>query len=368
MKTNDSIYELKTVWEAHARHDPLWAILSSPDKKDHGWETAEFFETGRQEIKELFNRMAQLHIAGGRDTALDFGCGVGRLSLSLAEYFKRVLGIDISPTMIELARKYNRYPARVHYLLNQKDNLNILKSGTLDFIYTNIVLQHIPPDITLIYLAEFLRVLKTGGILVFQLPSHIRPEYLPFPAPKAMPEKACRARIQAIDPPRTLPPARTVNLEVRITNTSRRDWKRNDRQRLNLGNHWLSSQGKVLIRDDGRSPLPQPLRCSEKATVILPVTAPEKEGVYQCELDLVQEMVCWFADKGSPTCRFTVRVEANRPGPPRGGQPRPFSMFGIRKRKVLRFIRKNKGALLAADEDQSCGREWVGYRYYVRKK
>lgn len=363
-----SIHELKAVWEAHARHDPFWAILSAPAKKQRGWDTGEFFETGRREIRDLFGRMKELNIIPAGKKALDFGCGVGRLTIPLAEYFETVLGIDISPTMIELAGKYNRYPDRVHYLINQEDNLNILKSDTLDFIYTNIVLQHIPTDITLGYLAEFLRVLKPEGILVFQLPSHIRPEYLSRSARKAIPDKACRANILALNPPTTLPPSHTVNLAVKITNRSRYDWKQSGKVRLNLGNHWLTVEGKLLIRDDGRSPLPPVVRAGGETTVILPITTPEDEGDYQCELDLVQEMVTWFKDRGSPTGRFAVRVEPKIPSLPEPGEPRPFSMFGIKKKNVVRFIRKKNAVMLSIDEDLSCGREWVGYRYYVRKR
>ena len=39
-----------------------------------------------------------------RRSALDFGCGIGRLSQALAEHFDQVYGVDISPKMIELAR------------------------------------------------------------------------------------------------------------------------------------------------------------------------------------------------------------------------------------------------------------------------
>jgi 2-polyprenyl-3-methyl-5-hydroxy-6-metoxy-1,4-benzoquinol methylase len=39
------------------------------------------------------------------DTVLDFGCGTGTRSLELAPFVRRVIGLDISPKMIEHARE-----------------------------------------------------------------------------------------------------------------------------------------------------------------------------------------------------------------------------------------------------------------------
>src|SRR5687768_5571429 len=42
-----------TLWEQHARHDPLWAILSDPSFRDRKWNATQFFETGAREISLL---------------------------------------------------------------------------------------------------------------------------------------------------------------------------------------------------------------------------------------------------------------------------------------------------------------------------
>ncbi len=38
--------------------------------------------------------------------ALDFGCGIGRLTQLLCKFFKKCIGVDISKEMIKLANKY----------------------------------------------------------------------------------------------------------------------------------------------------------------------------------------------------------------------------------------------------------------------
>jgi 2-polyprenyl-3-methyl-5-hydroxy-6-metoxy-1,4-benzoquinol methylase len=107
--------------------------------------------------------------------ALDFGCGVGRLSQALAKYFSTVDGVDISPSMIDLAKKYNRFENKVTYHLNNKNDLTLFNDNSFDLIYTTDVFQHMSPKYMEGYLCELLRILSHDGILIFQLPSeHVK--------------------------------------------------------------------------------------------------------------------------------------------------------------------------------------------------
>jgi len=108
-----------------------------------------------------------------KGTALDFGCGVGRLTQALCQYFERCIGVDIAGSMIKLAWKYNRFGDRCHYLVNDVGDLRMFEDGHFDFIYSNIVLQHIPSEYSTHYIREFVRLLSPGGMAVFQMPSHV---------------------------------------------------------------------------------------------------------------------------------------------------------------------------------------------------
>jgi SAM-dependent methyltransferase len=169
---DDDIQFMKEYWEGQARNDPLWAVLSDPAKDNRRWDSLSFFETGKREISILFYQLNKFGITVGSKNALDFGCGVGRLSQALAQHFEKVVGVDISETMVRLAGLFNQRPDRVHYIVNAQEHLGIFPNEEFDFVYSNIVLQHIKPEITLIYLEEFVRILRAGGLLVFQLPSH----------------------------------------------------------------------------------------------------------------------------------------------------------------------------------------------------
>lgn len=168
-----SLEELQANWNKFGETDPLWGILAWQDKAENRWQVDAFFETGVQEIDEVLAYIDGLPLDLRHGVALDFGCGVGRLTLALARHFETVHGVDISPAMIELAEHYkeeNEAGERCQYHLNERDDLRLFADDSFDFIYSNITLQHMPPRFSRAYIVEFLRVLAPGGVLIFQIP------------------------------------------------------------------------------------------------------------------------------------------------------------------------------------------------------
>jgi ubiquinone/menaquinone biosynthesis C-methylase UbiE len=162
----------KQYWEEMGALDPFWAILSDPSKKFNRWDPEEFFQTGRDEITALMGRLSAYGLHVPRRSALDFGCGVGRLTQALADHFDRVTGIDISAAMTTRARELNKKGERCDFVTS--DSLTLpFPSASFDLIYTRIVLQHIPRPMILEYVAEFIRVLRPQGAIVMQVPSRI---------------------------------------------------------------------------------------------------------------------------------------------------------------------------------------------------
>src|SRR3954452_19514152 len=102
-----SLDSLQEHWNALGAQDPLWAILSDPSKRAGLWRLEDFLETGRSWIAEVVRYLDEICPSAGRDRALDFGCGVGRLTQALAEHFSRCDGIDIAPSMIRQAEELN---------------------------------------------------------------------------------------------------------------------------------------------------------------------------------------------------------------------------------------------------------------------
>jgi SAM-dependent methyltransferase len=168
------LWQVRRHWDELAKEDPLWAVLTETGKEGKRWSAQEFFSTGVAEVAaDLARVRAHAPEFAGR-SALDFGCGAGRLTQALAAHFDRVTGVDISGRMVALARSHNRNE-RISFVQNRKPDLRAFPSGSFDFVYSRITLQHIAPRYSRRYLREFVRVLAPGGILFVQIPAGVPP-------------------------------------------------------------------------------------------------------------------------------------------------------------------------------------------------
>jgi len=377
----------RATWDALAAADPLWAVLSFPEKKGRRWPLQEFMRTGEREIALLFQRLEQLgEPVAGR--VLDFGCGVGRLTQALARRCPDVLGVDISPAMIALAERLNRYPDRARYAVLDAHGIEGLPASTFGLIYSNIVLQHIELRLSLRYLQSFFRLLRRDGLLVFQLPSHrVEPG---TGAIRPMAESAYLAHLTPIHPlPARAPAGSSLPVLLRVRNDSDRRWSQPSHGPMAVGNHWLDSTGaRMFVQDDARAPLLQEVEPFQEWPVLITVRVPRDPGRYVGEFDLVHEGVTWFAHKGSPTLRVELEATEARgeldadavmtehpvplypedaipPAPPES-EPQPFEMHAIASDEVVALIRKHGAHLLDIEEDYRAGHEWVSYRYFVK--
>ena len=290
-------------------------MLSDPGKDGRRWDVRRFFQTGLNELALVFYELESHGIQVARDDALDFGCGVGRLTQALAERFERVVGVDVSPRMIEAARSLNRFPDRVSYASNAAPNLRRFSDEAFDFVYTEPGAAAHPSGPHARVLREFVRVLEPGGLLVFQLPSHERPQHEPPPSVAAapMPDEAYRAGLSLEGLPRgAMKPATPFTLTVGVTNLSLVAWSFEEVGAITAGNRWRDRSGeRVLRRDDGRTPLPRILAPGATCWIPLTINAPADEGEYQCEFDLAHEGIRWFEDRGSKVVRTSIAVQVD---------------------------------------------------------
>jgi ubiquinone/menaquinone biosynthesis C-methylase UbiE len=171
-----TLKDVQKTYEVYGKEDPLYAVLSRKDAKDNKWDADEFFASGREEIADAMNHLTKLGLEVNKGRAMDFGCGVGRLTQALCQEFSEAVGVDISYSMIESAEKHNRFRGRCEYRVNTTDDLEQLDDASFDFVYSNISLQHSPPEASSKYIAEFFRILQPGGVALFQIPSGPRHE------------------------------------------------------------------------------------------------------------------------------------------------------------------------------------------------
>ena len=203
-----------------------------------------------------------------------------------------------------------------------------------------------------------------------------------------MEDAAYLAQIEVVELPADWPAAQSAALGVRVTNASGVAWDQASVGSIRLGNHWLAATGAMLVQDDGRSALPHLMAPGQSATTTLRVTAPAGDARL-LELDLVHEGLSWFADKGSPTLRIEIAPEqsgerhttadANQSFGERDESLlkafiRPefdddvaFPMHGVPREEVEAWVRSHGGVLVLAESDDRGGREWEGFRYFVRR-
>jgi len=134
----------------------------------------------------------------------------------------------------------------------------------------------------------------------------------------ALPENGFKAQIALTNAPAKLRSGQKETVQVKIKNASDIEWfarggevntNPDNRFYLAVGNRWLKAAGEELVSNmDGRFGLPKNLKPGEEVEVPLQITAPKEPGDYVLEVDLVQEQVAWFGDKGSSTAKAKIAV------------------------------------------------------------
>jgi hypothetical protein len=135
--------------------------------------------------------------------------------------------------------------------------------------------------------------------------------------PAALSNNGFKAQITLVDAPQKMRAGEKQTIRLRIKNASEVMWwarggrvnKRPDNKfYLAAGNRWLNADGSLLTNMDGRYGLPRDLAPGEEAELSLGITAPKSPGDYTLEIDMVQEGVAWFSEKGSPTAKTKISV------------------------------------------------------------
>jgi len=158
---------------------------------------------------------------------------------------------------------------------------------------------------------------RGGGVSTSNTGPAAKSTPAPPSEPSALPSSGFRATITLVDPPDKLRAGQKETVRLKIKNNSEVMWwargapvntRSDNKFYLAAGNRWLKADGTLLTNMDGRYGISKDLAPGEETELTLGVTAPKDPGEYFLEIDVVQEGVAWFSDKGSPTAKTRISV------------------------------------------------------------
>lgn len=157
---------MRSDWDQRARKNTFYYIASW--RKD--WTVESFLQSGEEDyeryVAPVFTRCG---FEPQQKAMLELGCGAGRMTRSFAQQFARVYAVDFSDEMLSRARALLQQAGNVIWVCGNGTDLSGVESDSLDFVFSYLVLQHLPREpLVHQYIREMLRVLKEGGVFLFQ--------------------------------------------------------------------------------------------------------------------------------------------------------------------------------------------------------
>jgi SAM-dependent methyltransferase len=161
-------------WEKLATDNPYWAVLTEDQFKGPVTEASleNFFQSGERDV-EGFIRMVNgifPSFSPPFKTVVDLGCGVGRLLLPMARKSAKAYGIDVSPTMRQIASQHAATAGLSNVECVATAEELVSRHVKADWVSSFIVLQHIEPRIGYFILNDLLQCVKPGGFASLHIP------------------------------------------------------------------------------------------------------------------------------------------------------------------------------------------------------
>lgn len=158
--------EMEQFWDERAREDAPYYV---DNLLDYGQADMEkFWKGGERVVEQILLRLGVQLKAD--DDVVEVGAGLGRLTRVLAAQARRVWAFDISSEMLRQGRELNEQLGNVEWVHGDGTTLQPVADGAASVCFSFVVFQHVPdPAITLGYVSEMGRVLRSGGWSAFQI-------------------------------------------------------------------------------------------------------------------------------------------------------------------------------------------------------
>jgi SAM-dependent methyltransferase len=169
------IDHVSATWRGLGEERPHWSVLTMDQFLPENINASEeaFYASGKGELERLVATIErQGRSPDGFETIFEYGCGLGRTTMHLANRFPQILTCDISSKHLELAaaRAQHCRVANITFREARTPNFGMLEP--FDLWFSQIVLQHNSPPIIAMILRRAMGMLNPGGLAVFQIPTY----------------------------------------------------------------------------------------------------------------------------------------------------------------------------------------------------
>jgi len=170
--------QLNETWEKLAKKNPYY--YANPTKKRQNIDEFELRQSGEEDYLKYVagDTLLQKLLSNLRNkSVLEIGTGVGRMTEFFSQDFKTVHSIDISPTMLAIARKRLNLFTNVNLVKSEGDNIPF-PDKSFDIIFSYLVFIHLP-SLALVqdYFKEIARTLRADGLAKIQLRTGASPYF-----------------------------------------------------------------------------------------------------------------------------------------------------------------------------------------------
>ncbi len=160
-------HDAATDWKRFGETDPYFGVLS--DARYQGRTLSadmrrKFFVSGERHVDLLLQVLRDGFGEFATGKALDFGCGVGRITQALAAEFDHVIGLDVAPGMLAEAERNAGQSALTNVDYRNSLDAHALPPRGFDLVHTYIVLQHIPVAVGEPIIEKLIEAVAPGGI------------------------------------------------------------------------------------------------------------------------------------------------------------------------------------------------------------
>jgi SAM-dependent methyltransferase len=115
--------------------------------------------------QEALDRIVQVAEAGPEDTSLDVACGPGLLACAFARVVRHAVGIDLTPAMLEQARKAQAEQGLRNLSWHQGDVVSLpFPDAHFSIVSSRFAFHHLEQPLAALH--EMCRVVKPGGRVV----------------------------------------------------------------------------------------------------------------------------------------------------------------------------------------------------------